>query len=280
MAYNSSMSYPEAILTLRIDTTRPVEIDAFVGAFTSLAEEYRRNIKANHPGAGNDARIYVKEVRKGSVEVDLIPLMTSIVPLIITHMDQVLILEKFVQTWGQRITALAQGRLGDWSPEKSELKVIADATEAIARDPDASSTLQCVTFEDKRRNTRTEFKFSTPEARKVQNTIDATYRELEKSDYSDHERVLMVFTRTDIGNAKLGKKSGEKVKIKEVHEKPLSLMYASELAEERLKHEIREAEDNVYKKGFVVDVTVKNVNGKPSVFAVNNVHDVIDLPED
>jgi len=57
-------------------------------------------------------------------------------------------------------------------------------------------------------------------------------------------------------------------------------MYASELSEQRLKHEIREAEDNVYKKGFVVDVNVKMVNGKPAVYAVTNVHEVIDLPDD
>ena len=89
----------------------------------------------------------------------------------------------------------------------------------------------------------------------------------------------MVFTRTDVGNAIVGKRSGERVKIEEVHSKPLALMYASELAEERLKHEIREAEENVYKKGFVVDVNVRFVNGKPSVFAVTNVHEVIDLPD-
>ena len=56
-------------------------------------------------------------------------------------------------------------------------------------------------------------------------------------------------------------------------------MYASKLAEERIKHEIREDEGNVYMKGFVVDVSVKTVNGRPSVYAITHVHDVIELPE-
>ena len=56
-------------------------------------------------------------------------------------------------------------------------------------------------------------------------------------------------------------------------------MYASELAEQRIKHEIRESEDNVYKKGFVVDVNVKMVNGRPSVYAVTNLHEIIDLDD-
>ena len=57
-------------------------------------------------------------------------------------------------------------------------------------------------------------------------------------------------------------------------------MYASEMAEERIKHEIREADDNVYKKGFVVDVNVQYVGSKPKVYAIRNFHSIIDLPDD
>jgi len=56
-------------------------------------------------------------------------------------------------------------------------------------------------------------------------------------------------------------------------------MYGSEVAEGRIKHEIREADDNVFKKGFVVDVMVKLRSGKPVAYSVTNVHDVIDLPD-
>ena len=51
ISYNRAMSEAPAILRLRIQTQEPVEIDAFVGAFTSLAEEYRREIRENHPDA-------------------------------------------------------------------------------------------------------------------------------------------------------------------------------------------------------------------------------------
>ena len=90
----------------------------------------------------------------------------------------------------------------------------------------------------------------------------------------------MSFTRSDVGEAKVGKSTGERVMIEELHKKPLALTYASELAEERIKHEIREADDNVFKKGFMVDVNVKTVKGKPAAYAVVEVHDVIDLPDD
>lgn len=273
------MSKDNPILTLRIDTKNPIEISEFVGAFTSLAEEYRRTLSAEFPDIDPDAKIYVKEVRKGSYEADLIPYMALAAPFI-AQMDQVMIVEQFVRTWGSRLKSLIDAELGDWKPNKSELATWTNATAAIATDPNASSTLEMATFEDGERNIRAAFKFTTTEAKSAQRTIDSVYREIEAPSDADHKRVLMVFTRSDIGNAKVGKRSGERVVIESLSTRSLALMYASELSEQRIKHEIRETEDNVYKKGFVVDVNVKMVRGKPSAYAVTHVHSIIDLPDD
>jgi len=37
--------------------------------------------------------------------------------------------------------------------------------------------------------------------------------------------------------------------------------------------------DTRYKKGFIVDVNVQLVGGKPAGYRVTNVHQVIDLPD-
>lgn len=273
------MRSADAILTLRINTSQPIELDAFVGAFTSLAHEFKREIRANHPEADGEPKVYVKEIRKGSYEADLIPYVAVAAPFI-AQMDQVLIAEQFIRTWVSRITSLISGELGEWKPTKSELATWTNATQAIATDPNANSTLEVATFEDDKRKVRASFVFNTPQAIDAQKTIDATYRELEKPNHSDHQRVLMVFTRSDTGSAHIGKKSGERVVIEEISSKSLAIMYASELAEGRIKHEIRDSEDNIYKKGFAVDVNVRTVNGKPSVYAITHVHEIIDLPEE
>ena len=71
LTYPEAMSDSQAILTLRIDTEEPIELDSFVGAFTSLAEEYRRDVRSQFPDIDSDARIFVKEIRKGSYVADL-----------------------------------------------------------------------------------------------------------------------------------------------------------------------------------------------------------------
>jgi hypothetical protein len=77
----------------------------------------------------------------------------------------------------------------------------------------------------------------------------------------------------------VGKRSGEPVQIEDISEKELPLIYASDLAEQRIKHEILEVEDNVFKKGFVVDVNVETRGGRPVAYRATNLHQVIDLPD-
>lgn len=57
-------------------------------------------------------------------------------------------------------------------------------------------------------------------------------------------------------------------------------MYASDLAKERIKHEVREADDNIFKKGFVVDVIVVSRNNRPVAYKIVQVYEVIDLPDE
>jgi hypothetical protein len=196
-------------------------------------------------------------------------------------MEKALIVDKFVPIWGGRFRALlAFPNTKKQAPEtRSELKDWADAVAVIARDPDASATLQASVFEDGKKKIRAAFTFTTRQARRVQHTIENRQRRLEKKEHADHSRVLMHFTRSDIGDVNVGKPSGERVIIEDISDKPLALIYASKLSEDRIKHEIPEGDENVFKKGFVVDVNVRSIGGRAVAYAVTHVHQVISLPD-
>ena len=267
-----------AVITLYINNSKPIELGAFVNAFTSLANEYRRSLAANDEFE-NDADIFIKEIRPGSIIADLVPVIVSTAPVIASQAEQVWQSIKFLQTWEKRIKELASGII----PErftKSDMKTFADAVEAIARDPESTSQLEVATFEDGKREVKAAFKFSAKEAVAVQNTIEAEYKRLDAEDDDQVSRTLLYFTRSDVGAAPKDKRSGEKVVIPEISSKALPIIYASALAEERIKHEIREANDNIFKKGFSVDVSVLNRGSRPIVYRILAVHEVIDLPEE
>ena len=48
----------------------------------------------------------------------------------------------------------------------------------------------------------------------------------------------MVFTQANVKDTPVGRKSGERVMIEEIADKELPLVYAPDLAEQRIKHEI------------------------------------------
>ena len=248
-----------------------------MSAFTSIAREFQDTVDAS-PNFEGDAEIFVKEVRAGSIVADLLPIVASTMPIIVTQADQIVLGIEFVEKWGNRITKLASGLVPE-NFSRSDLKTFTGAVEAIARDPNASSLLEVATFEDGERKIKAAFRFGTQDAISVRQTIDAEYRRLDIQRDDTQIRVLMVFTRSDVGDAPRDKRSGERVIISQISDRSLPIIYASDLAEQRVKHEIREADDNIFKKGFNVDVSVLYKNSKPQVYRILNVHDVIDLPD-
>jgi hypothetical protein len=87
----------------------------------------------------------------------------------------------------------------------------------------------------------------------------------------------MVYTRTDVHDAAVNKKSGERVIIRDISPKDHAVMYASEMVEQEMRSQIREADENVYKKGFVVDVVAQKAGERIIAYAVTAFHSVIDL---
>jgi hypothetical protein len=105
---------------------------------------------------------------------------------------------------------------------RSELKDWSDAVAAIARDPNGSATLEAAIFEDGKKKIKAAFKFNTRQARAVQKVIGVRQRQLEKKVHADHSRVLMRFTRSDIGDVNVGKPSGERIVIEDIPDKPVA----------------------------------------------------------
>jgi hypothetical protein len=225
-----------------------------------------------------DAKIFVREVRAGSIEADLIPWAMQGLSAVVNVIEQVQIVEKFVRTYGGKLSTYINGSK-EPDATRSDLKDFMGAVSAIANDPNGRATMQAVAFEDGKNKIKAAIAFNTSEARDAQAQIEDQRLRLEASGSADHQRVLMVFKQSNVKDAVMGKRTGERVAIEEISSRDLPLIYASDLAEQRIRHEVREADENVYKKGFIVDINVQLVGGKPAGYRVTNVHQVIDLPE-
>jgi hypothetical protein len=264
-------------IVLKLETETPVELSSFIALFVGIGNQFERFANGEHPDDRGDARFYVQEVRAGSIIATLVPyFMVAGPPLLgaamagVKHAND---LAKFVENLGLK-KYFKRGQR-DETAKKSDLNDYLKTLTAVATDNDARLSMSV--FEDK--DLKVAFAFDTTEARQAEARILDHKLALEKTTDADHPRVLMVFTRTNVAHAKAGKRSGEQVKIEAIHPRSLPIVYASTLAEERIRHEIAEADDNVYKKAFDVDVNVEMLSDRPVAYRIMAFHDVIDLPD-
>ena len=281
--YDDLMAAGPAHIIVKIDVERPIELGAFISAFTSVASQYDKFIRDRHPEVAPEAQIFVKEVKRGSIVADLIPFLghdfLGGLASIIDPLEQMMIVDEFVRYYGARIKTYIAGKNDD-DASRSDLKDLMGAVAAIANDPDGSATIEAVYFEDRKKKTKAVVKFKTREAKRAATQIEQHQATLERRDNADYQRVLMVFKQANVRGTPVGKRTGEWVEIEDISDKQMPLIYASELAESRIKHEIAEADENVFRKGFIVDVNVQTKGGRPVAYRVTNLHQVIDLPDE
>jgi hypothetical protein len=266
----------ETHIEVVIDVNEPIELGDFVSSFTAIANQYQRHMKLAHPDLKDDAQVFVREIRSGSIIADLVPGIANI----ITAIDQTLIVEQFVQLYANRLSQYFDlgGRAKDVS--KNELNDFSGQIAAIARSKNGSGTISAVTYEDGNRQVKATIKFNADTAIRATKEIENHRTELDAISSADRERVLMTFKRSDISNTAIGVRSGERVIIEEISDKDLALIYGSPLSEERIKDQMRNTEENIYHKGFVVDVNVTMRGGRAVAYAVTHVHQIIDLVDE
>jgi hypothetical protein len=254
-------------------------VDDFAAIYTALGSQYRKFVQSEFPEVGDDATIYVRQVTKGSIVADLVPWVLATWHSVPDELKRIDIVAKFVKEYGELLGIYLRGTGRPKTVNRSDLNDFAKQVAAIAKDPNGSAVIEAAGFEDGKRKVRAVFKFKSTEAQRAVVKIEAHRLQLEKHTGADHTRVLMVFNQANVRTTAVGKRTGERVRIPEISTRVLPLVYASELAEERIKSEIRDAEDNLFRKGFVVDVNLSAIDGRPVAYRVTNVHQVIDLPE-
>lgn len=267
-------------IVVRIETKAPIEVDDFAAIYTALGSQYRRFIQEYYPDVGDDASIYVEKVRKGSILVELAPWVLSTWAAVPDQMRRVDIIVEFVKKYGHILGVYFKpgGRVPDVS--RSDLQDFSKQVAAIANDPNGSAVIEAAVFEDGKKRIKAAFKFRTPQAQQAVNEIESHRLALERISGAQHKRVIMTFRQANVKNTAVGKRTGERVVIEEISDRELPLVYSSELAEDRIKAEIRDAQDNLFHKGFVVDVNVATRNGRAFAYRVTDVHQVIDMPDD
>ncbi len=259
-------------LVYNFKNTRPIELVDFTSSLFSLGEQYRSYVARRQPAHGeDDVRLFVKEVRTGSIIAELISMATQssflapVAPLILQYADE--LGEWFDFFKGVKDAADIKNMLVGTS--KKDLQQISNIIEPVAKD--SGSVFSMAAFSGG--TIVNNFNLSSVEAnagqQQLRRLIEA--RPVPASGVQP-DQVLAWYQVRDDGAAK----PGDKAVIERFSPRPVRVRFASDA----VKAAMIDTPDNPFKRLFVVDVDISFVDGKPVLYRILELKTSFERDED
>ena len=266
-------------IVFRIDRTAPIELEKLTLGMMALGDEYGRFVKSNYPEVDNhETDLLVQKISEGSIVIE----MFGAIQPILQGINNVLVFKQFVELVGGKFSVLSKknGELeGATTRELHNLSNLADTivgndggkTEILAYEYNART---------KEREVRASVVWKAKPAETVKENIVEQIKKITKENPNRQKGVLMHLFQTNIGEASPDRASGEKGIIECISDNPKKLIYASNLAGQKIKDSWANDSISPYELGFIVDVDIQTVNGKIRAYRIMEVHEIFPLTED
>lgn len=255
----------DQVLTVSMDNSKPVLLSDFTNSFLSLADEYARF--ATSRGGDDitrDTRLYVREVRKGSIVWDLVVVSAAALPIVeytVTLAD----FGMYVKTaWDWLLR-----RSGD-DPrlDKKRLQNVVDIMEPVAKDSASQININ-VHVEG---NLVLNFTSDSVQANAIQNAARRELSALVEPVTGIHDGVVLYFYQ-----ARNDPKShaGDRAVIESISPVAVKTIFRTE----EVKARALRTHENPFLHAYLVDVAVETVDGRPVVYRVLDVREPLPLPD-
>jgi hypothetical protein len=271
MATPQSIPLENTVLTVEINNRKPIELVDLTNSFLSLGEEYKRFIGL-HPefSEAPDVRLYIKEIKTGSVKADLIALATStgtfVAPLL-SDANSVIGFAKHLKTAFDYFLGRAEQKPTLHNTEYGNLSNI---LEPVAKDN--GSQINFITQNIDNRTVYQTFKLDSHEANEAQNLIAKEQLQLKAPETQPHKKKVLYWyqARNDMLS-----RAGDRGIIESISPSPVKIEFEDEAAKDAMLHGLV----NPFLTGYVVDVVVETIQGRPVLYKVVKYHGQVQPPE-
>lgn len=252
----------DAKLTITISNVEPVELVDLAEGMLGIAAEYSTFLRANSVDSPpDDVRLYVKEIRSGSIVTELVALAPFALALV-EHKDTIVEYAKHLKTLYEFFAG--KSTVAPAVIEKSTLQNLSTILEPIAKDRASQLNVAAMNFTGP-----VTFNLSSTEANAAQNAIRRRIDAMKEQTSGTHEQVAMYWTQA---RNEPNSKAGDKVRIESIYDGPVKVRFAND----ELKSRILLDEPFPFSKAHIVDVSVETVDGRPILYKVLRLHDTID----
>jgi len=256
----------EAKLTIQIDNKKAIEITDFTDSFKALGNEYYKFLSENpNYKLNKDAKLYIKEIKTGSI----ITVLTDLTPIAIPFIEHSVAVIAFANylKYGFDYFLGKSEKIQNY--DLKDCTNFNDIIKPIAKDNGSN----IVFTGDCNIETQTiNYFYNSIEANAIQNGIVKERLALKETQISDlREKVIMAFfqTRSNIGSEK-----GNKVIIDDIQKGISTNVF---FVNEELKKTILKGEENPNNYLYLVDVKIETVSEKIVAYRVLKLHETLPI---
>lgn len=255
-------------LRVEIKNKEPLELIELTKSLTSLSNQYNSYTESNgFTEKERHAKLYVKEIKSGSVILDLMEYASiGVIPFA----ENVNTIVGFTEYFGKAVKHFIKGEGNKPELSIQDCKDLSQIVNPIAKD-DGSQLNMSVKIDG---DFHQHIHLDSRDANVLQNLLKTEIKEkLEPKTGDLIENAIMVFYQT---RNKIDGKSGNKVIIDDAVEgKALNVVFA----DKKLKKQILKGDDNPNNFAFQVDIKIKTSDGKIIAYEVLKLHDKFPIDE-
>lgn len=257
-------------LIIHIENKQPIELMDLTKSLVSLASQFNDFVKSTANIENREAKLYVKEIKSGSVILDLVEIASK-GAIALPFIENVNTIIGFAEYLKKGYTYF----LGDKKDKKPELSVkdcndFSQIVNPIAKDNGSQININ-TTINGNVTNVIT---FNSLQANAIQNLIKQECRDLLVPELlnGSHEKVVMYFDTT---KSDIKADTGNKAIIESIDKKSAKVIFDTD----DLKEKILKGVINPLTTAFVVDVKVETVKDKIAAYKVISLHDTFPIEE-
>ena len=280
----TSADFSDEHIVIYLDPGGPIELDEFQESLAALARIYRRQ----HGQEGTEApqaKLYVTRIVSGSIELEIVPLL-ALLGMPISFMDSVNTVREFSQWVGTKLRAVADATLPAGGLTREEGKDLEAFVRPLTGRKGANLKVTHAKFRRKEKGPKStreivaEYRFDESEINRaavnLTKVVEADAEKVASRRTRTVREVLMAFQQADKSSGKERGRTGDRVVISDVTDKPLPVYFPSEAA--TIKRRILEQTENPFTKGYIVDAVVQYAgDDTPKIYSVIDLHEIVDL---
>ena len=246
-------------LVFHIDNKQPIELTMLTKSMIGLSNQFNKFNKEK--GLSSDAKLYVKEIRKGSVIIELfdIAMISGVIPFA----ENTNVLIDFAKHLGN-VFSYFKGNNDNEKPNltPNDCDEISNIINPIASDNKANLNFY---INGDNNSVIINDNISSLEANAIQNGLKREKEILNQKEIKDifHKQILI------LDSASKTEKKNKGI-IEAIYKKPLGLIFNNN---EDRDNVLKKTDLNPLKYAFVVDVEVEQINNKPCAYRILKYYD-------